>query len=181
MKTTGRQAELRRTHRNYNQSEGERALNRVKHTVLSACFFFGLISVTLGQSHSRHCTQEPVTTETRWGGNERIVLDLRDKPTRTLKGVVLRWPGEAPSKTLVQVFHRKPSDPLSRPSDQENAVPVAACVTGDDGTFAFSLPSGEYELRMSQKEDMDVTSVIVTVKRGLHRARKIKVLMQAGT
>ena len=155
-------------------------MDRVKHTALSACFFFGLTSVMLGQSPSRPCTEESVTTETRWGGNERIVIDLRDQPTRTVKGVV-RGPGEGSLETLVQVFPREHSDPLCRPSDQENAVPAAACVTGDDGFFAFSLPSGEYELRMSQNKGVDVTSVIVTVKHGCHRARKIKVAMHVGT
>jgi hypothetical protein len=70
-------------------------MNRVKHAALSACFVFGLTSVMLGQSQSRPCTEEPVTTETRWGGNERILIDLRDKPTRTVRGVVL-GPGEGP-------------------------------------------------------------------------------------
>ena len=155
-------------------------MNGIKRTVFSAFLFSALTSQMLGQVQSNHCTEEPVTTVTRWGGNERVVIDLRDKPVRTVRGIVL-GPGEGTLKTLVQVFHRKPSDPLSRSSDQENELPAAACVTGDDGNFAFSLPPGEYELRMSQNQGVDVTSVIVTVKRGCHRSRKIRVYMHVGT
>jgi hypothetical protein len=54
-------------------------------------------------------------------------------------------------------------------------------MTGDDGAFTFSLPPGEYELRMSQNPGVDVTSVIVTVERGAHRSEEIKVEMQVGT
>jgi hypothetical protein len=58
---------------------------------------------------------------------------------------------------------------------------VAACVTGEDGSFAFSLSPGEYELRMSQKGGVDVTSVFVKVDRKSHSSEKVKVVMQVGT
>src|SRR5579872_6766621 len=125
------------------------------------------------QVRSHHCTDEPVTTKTRWGGNETVMIDLRDKPVRMVSGTVV-GPGIGSLSTLVQVFRRKPSDPLYRLSDQKSEAPVAACVTGDDGVFAFSLPPGEYELRMSQNAGVDVTSVFVTVKHGFRRSRKIR-------
>jgi hypothetical protein len=155
-------------------------MNWVKRIAFSAFLFSALTSPMMGQVKSSHCIEEPVTTVTRWGGNERVVIDLRDKPVRSVRGIVL-GPGEGTLKTLVQVFHRKPPDPLSRASDQENELPAVACVTRDDGNFAFSLPPGEYELRMSQNQGVDVTSVIVTVKHGCHRSRKIRVVMQVGT
>ncbi len=155
-------------------------MNGVKHMALSASLFFALTSMMLAENLNRHCTEEPITTPTRWGGNERIVIDFRDKPVRTITGIV-KGPGEGTLKTLVQVFSRKASDPLSRPPDQENEIPVAACITGDDGVFGFSLRAGEYELRMSQNPRVDVTSVFVKVKHGWHRSRKIKVPMHVGT
>jgi len=135
---------------------------------------------SLAQSQSRHCTEVAVATKTRWGGNERVVIDLRDKPVRRVRGAVV-GPGLGTLNTLVQVFPRKPSDPLYRAADQENEMPVAACVTGDDGVFAFSLPPGEYELRMSQNVGVDVTSVFVTIEQGSHSSKKIKVVMHVGT
>ena len=155
-------------------------MNVVKHIAFSVFVFFALTNLLLGQGHSRHCTKEPVTSVTHWGGNEWIVIDLRDKPVRTVEGIVL-GPGVGSLKTLVQVFRRKPSDPLPRRWDQEMGLPAAACMTGDDGVFTFSLPPGEYELRMSQNPGVDVTSVIVTVERGAHRSEEIKVEMQVGT
>jgi hypothetical protein len=121
-----------------------------------------------------------VTTKTRWGGNQRIVIDLRDKPVQTVRGIV-EGPGIGSLNTLVQVFRRQPSDVLPPAHDQENELPVAACVTGDDGVFTFSLPPGEYELRMSQNGGVDVTSVLVVVKQGSHSSKKIRVVMQVGT
>jgi hypothetical protein len=132
------------------------------------------------QGQSRHCTKVPVATQTRWGGNQRIEIDLRDKPVRTVRGNI-EGPGEGTLSTLVQVFPRQPSDPLYRPADQENERPVAACVTGDDGFFAFSLPTGEYELRMSQNNGIDVTSVFVKVEKSSHSSEKIMVVMHVGT
>jgi hypothetical protein len=156
-------------------------MNAMKRIVFSFVLFSALPGMIVSQAQSRHCTEEPVTTMTHWGGNERIEIDMRDKPVRIVSGIVL-WPGDEPSnESLVQVFQRKPSDPLYKPSDKERDVPVAACVTGTDGVFAFSLPSGEYELRVSLNKGIDVTSVFVTVKHGWHRSKKIRVVMKPGT
>jgi hypothetical protein len=155
-------------------------MNGVKRIAFGLVLFSGFASLMLGQGESRHCTEEPVTTKTRWGGNERVVIDLRDRPVRMVRGTV-QGPGVGTLDTLVQVFHRKPSDPLYRASDQEDVLPVAACVTGNDGVFAFSLPAGEYELRMSQNKGVDVTSVFVTVKQGCHSSKEITVVMHVGT
>lgn len=150
--------------------------------VMRIAFGFVLFSAleSSGQGKSRHCTKVPIATETRWGGNQRIEIDLRDKPVRTVRGNV-EGPGEGTLSTLVQVFPRQPSDPLYRPADQENQRPVAACVTGDDGLFAFSLPPGEYELRLSQNKGIDVTSVFVKVEKSSHSSEKIRVVMHVGT
>jgi hypothetical protein len=137
-------------------------------------------SLTFGRAQSRNCKEVPLTTETRWGGNEQVEIDLRDKPVRTVRGTVARPDGETVS-ALVQVFLRKPSDARYQTRYEDARLPVAACVTGHDGAFAFSLPPGEYELRMSVGAGVDVTSVFVTVKRGWHMSRKIKTEMHVGT
>jgi hypothetical protein len=146
----------------------------------SLVLYFALTSLVLGHAQSRNCKPVPLTTETRWGGNERIEIDLRDKPVRKVEGNVL-GPGEGTLSTLVQVFLRQPSDPLYQPPSQERRMPVAACVTGTDGSFDFSLPPGEYELLMSQNVGVDVTSVLITVRHGHYRSEKISVVMHVGT
>jgi hypothetical protein len=145
---------------------------------LFVCFVFG--SLTLGHAQSRDCKVMPLTTETRWGGNEKIEIDLRDKPVRTVRGTVV-WPDGETVSALVQVYLRKPSDGHYQTRYEDARLPVAACETGDDGAFAFSLAPGEYELRMSQNGGVDVTSVFLTVKHGWHRSRKIKAQMHLGT
>lgn len=155
-------------------------MNAVKRVALSVFLVSVLTTLMFGQSLSHHCKPELVTTMTRWGGNMRIVIDLRGKPVRTVRGTVL-GPGEVSLETLVQVFRRESSDPPGQVSNHEKDQPAAACLTGDDGGFAFSLPPGEYELRMSQNSGVDVTSVYVTVKRGFHWSRKIRVMMHVGT
>lgn len=155
-------------------------MNRATRIAFGFVTLCALTGLMLGQEvRSQHCTEEPVTTKTRWGGNESVVIDLRDKPVRMVSGTV-RGPGIGSLSTLVQVFPRKPSDPIYRASDQ-NESPVTACLTGDDGAFAFLLPPGEYELRMSQNVGVDVTSVFVTVRRGARRSSKVRVVMKVGT
>ncbi len=152
----------------------------VKRIAFSFVFVAVLIHSAQGHSRGSHCTRVRLATETRWGGNETIAIDLRDEPRKIVMGTVV-GPGVGALSTLVQVFPRKPSEPFFNPQDQEVRTPVAACITGDDGFFSFSLPSGEYELRMSQNGGVDVTSVFVTVKRASHNSEKIKIEMHVGT
>jgi len=153
-------------------------MNRVEGMSLVLILLFTLTGLAPAQRHG--CTKVPFTTATRWGGNQRIVIDLRNKPVRTVRGTVT-GPGEGIYKTLVQIFPQKPSNPHSLTSGQENGLPIAACETGDDGAFTFSLLPGEYELLMSQNAGVDVTAVLVTVKRGWHSSRTIRAEMTVGT
>jgi hypothetical protein len=152
---------------------------RAARFVVGVILFLSLAEVMLGQVQSRYCTDVPVTTKTRWGGNEIVEIDLRNKPVRTVRGVVL-GPGAGSLKTLVQAFARKSSDSVAKASDEEQETPIATCETGDDGLFGFSLPPGPYELRMSQNSGVDVTLVDVIVKRGWRRSREIRVVMKNG-
>jgi hypothetical protein len=117
-----------------------------------------------------------------WGGNELIEIDLRVHPVRAPHGgVPVGWPEQPADGVLLQVFKRSPSDPLYSKRDQATHPPVAACATGADGTFSFTHPQGEYELRASMNRSMDVTLVFLTVKRGWHWPRKISIQMHPGT
>jgi len=116
-----------------------------------------------------------------WGGNELIEIDMREEPVQATRGVV-NWTEDQPANgVLLQVFKRSPSDPPYSKQDQAANPPVAACVTGADGTFSFTLPQGEYELRASMGKGMNVTLVFLSVKRGWHWPRKISIQMHPGT
>jgi hypothetical protein len=151
-----------------------------RHNFFCLVVFIAFGGLTLGRGQSSGCKEAPLTIVTRWGGNETITIDLRDKPVRKVRGTAV-FPGNETVSTLVQVFLRKPSDARYQTRYEDARLPVAACVTGHDGAFAFSLPPGDYELRMSQGAGVDVTSVFVTVKRGWHWSRKIKAEMHVGT
>jgi hypothetical protein len=155
-------------------------MHRLKGTALGVFILTTLPGLALSQAKSRHCTQLPPTTATRWGGNQRVVIDLRNKPVRTVEGIVT-GPGEGTFKTLIQVFPRVPSSTRKQTSGQEDGPPIATCETAEDGAFAFSLPPGEYELLMSQDKGVDATSVLVTVKHGSHVSKTILVRMINGT
>ncbi|MGD0345251.1 MAG: hypothetical protein ABSA85_00760 [Terracidiphilus sp.] len=149
------------------------------HNPFCLVVFIAFGGLTLGHAQSSGCEEAPLTTVTRWGGNEAVMIDLRDKPVRKVRGTTV-FPGNETVGTLVQVFLRKPSDGRYKTRYEDARLPVAACVTGHDGAFAFSLPPGEYELRMSLGAGVDVTSVFVTVKRGWQMSRRIKAEMHLG-
>ena len=144
-------------------------MNCSKRAAFSLVLFSTLGCSSLSQGLDRKCVRESLKTPTRWGGNERIEIDLRDKPMSALSGTV-EGPGEGTLSTLVQAYRRKPSGPLHVAPYQENELPTAACMTGSNGFFSFSLPPGVYELRMSQNAGGDVTSVLITVKHGSYRS-----------
>jgi hypothetical protein len=151
-----------------------------RHNSFCLVVFIAFGGLTFGHAQSSGCQQAALTTVTRWGGNETITIDLRDMPVRKVRGTTV-FPGNETVSTLVQVFLRKPSDARYQTRYEDARLPVAACITGHDGAFAFSLPPGEYELRMSQGAGVDVTSVLITVKRGHYSSKRISVTMHVGT
>jgi hypothetical protein len=126
------------------------------------------------------CKRVPLSTETRYGGNQLIQIDLRDEPIARPTGIVMLT--EAPvGGALLQVFRRKHDDPLWVPRDQQKTSAIAACITRPDGVFSFSLDPGEYEIRASLNGGMDVTSTFLIVKSGWRRSNRIVVEMHVGT
>ena len=146
-----------------------------------AILAFIVLAVALS-ADAQSCKSAPLTTETRWGGNEVIEVDLRDHPVRIVNGVARLAGGLVPSDdVLLQVYKRSHSDPLYRAPQLGDPLPVAACLTGNDGAFRFELPNGEYEIRASMNKGMDVTHVYITVSHGLRRSRRIFVDIHPGT
>jgi hypothetical protein len=149
-----------------------------------AVFLFFLAAfqvVAHGQKLETSCLPAPITSQTMWGGNEIIQVDLREHPMQKLRGLTL-WPGDEPAYgVLLQVFKRGHTDPLYIPREQDTREPMAVCMTDTEGDFSFSLPPGEYELRASLNRGVDVTSVFVIVERGLHRSPQIEVPIRSGS
>lgn len=157
-----------------------RAPRQTGAAVLYSLLILALSCMAHAAPSQPSCSPVPTTTQTRFGGNMTIEIDI-SRPVRKLRGVV-EWPGVQPaSGVLLQVFTRNHSDPHFTPRDRETAPPIAACVTGADGAFFFSLPEGEYELRASLDQVTDVTSVFVTVKHGWRWSRRIVIPMSVGT
>ena len=151
----------------------------MKHVGFVFLFFFAL-QIPAHSNSPLPCSPMPITIPTRWGGNELVQIDKRDRPVRGVHGVVEL--ADAPADgALVQVFKRDHSDPLYNQKVRETNLPIAACVVGSKGAFSFSLPAGEYELRASMNKGVCVTSVFLTVSHGWHRSRKIFVVMAMGS
>lgn len=144
--------------------------------LLISLICLALASVSSAQS----CKRVPLKTPTRWGGNEAIEIDYRDDPVGNTNGNVT-FGTEPASEVLLQIYRRNHADPLYHPPGREDPLPIAACVTGKEGTFRFDLPNGEYELRASMGPGTDVTHVYFVVRHGLHRSRQIVVTMHVGT
>jgi hypothetical protein len=128
------------------------------------------------------CRRPEKGDTTRRGGN-MLVVQISKGKYRQLSGMV-NLQGNGPrGGVLVEVFDNPgylldQSTVATRP-DQKR---LKACVTGADGRFCFrNLPSGEYELRASLDQGMDVTHVYVIVDRTGGSRKPIDVRLQVGT
>jgi hypothetical protein len=148
-----------------------------------AALFVALSIVTTTACSNRcnaNCKRVALSTETRYGGNQLVQIDLRDEPIARPNGIVM-LAGSPAGGVLLQVFSRKHDDPLYVPRERQKARAIAACVTRNGGLFSFSLHPGEYEIRASMNPGIDVTSVFVIVKSGWRRSKPIVVEMPLGT
>jgi hypothetical protein len=90
--------------------------------------------------------------------------------------------GDEPlTDVLLQVYRRQHADPLSSSRDDAQPLPISACVTGNDGTFRFDLPNGEYELRSSTGPGMNVTHTYFVIRKGAHRSDRMVIRITPGT
>jgi len=114
---------------------------------------------------------------TRWGGNERIILD-EPLPLSRIEGIVHFHSTQALSNVLVEVI---PNPDAHNDDDSSNSKKrIAACITSRNGKFALRLPPGRYELRFSLDTGWNVTSTVIVVKKGAPR-RYLDISMQLGT
>lgn len=101
-----------------------------------------------------------------------------------LEGIVQITDAMPLENALVEVFDHpeywlESGDASAREPKQHR---LSACVTPKDGRFCFpNLPDGKYELRSSLDTGMDVTHVIVVVKRKAGRTKTLEVEMHLGT
>lgn len=150
--------------------------------VLAIPILFLVLSLVSRVGAQANCKPVPLDTPTRWGGNEAILVDLRDRPVRVARGRTL-FGGESEPlpDVLLQVYRRKHLDSLYQTPQPGDPLPVAACITGKDGGFRFDLPNGEYELRASVGPGMDVTHTYFVIRHGLVRSRPIVIAIHLGT
>src|SRR5271163_1400218 len=110
------------------------------------------------------CHNASADETTRSGGNIFIV-EVEKAPRRTIAGTVSIGGDSGPlENALVEIFDN-PNYLLDESNGHKNPKQkrIAACVTGKDGKFCFSLPDGKYELRASLSVGINVTHIYVVV------------------
>lgn len=125
----------------------------------------------------RHASNDDVP----YGANEFILQDGTEEVGQVF-GVVLD-PSGAQRHAVVEVYKydggENSTDAMKALEDQR----IAACITGDDGKFAFpDLPPGRYLLRigLSDTGGMNEDHLIVRVVRGGTR-KKLEIRLRVGT
>jgi hypothetical protein len=111
--------------------------------------------------------------------NEYIVFDFGKTRYKSIEGRALIFGEEPMDGALVEIFAY--AGPLENYADDARKRRLAACVTSENGQFAFSLPSGRYELRVSHGGGWNATHVIVVVDREFGKQKKLDVPMRVGT
>jgi len=113
----------------------------------------------------------PASVETLWGGNENVVIQ-EARSIRKVRGLVQDSQHTPVSGALVEVYDH-PEIVLRNPSRTRTGQSrLAACITGDSGSFSLDVPPGRYELRLSKSAEWDVTSVLLTVRNSPFSSRK---------
>jgi hypothetical protein len=142
---------------------------------VSACLV--LTSGALATSSQREKASE---VETIWGGNMNVVVE-ESVAVRTVRGVVEL--AEQPTEdALVEIFDH-PELVLNRASrDRTGQIRLAYHRTDRMGRFSFHLPDGDYEIRASKELGIDVTSVLIHVRKSAPVSRKPLVIpLKLGT
>jgi hypothetical protein len=137
-------------------------------------FGFVFLVLYVVPSAQSKCDPVPQTRKTHWGLMDHVV---ESEPVKTLRGVVRIFASPDPPQegVLVEVYDHGEIALENARQDRSGQQRVMACVTGNDGEFAFDLPPGKYEVRASKNAGWDVTSVIVEVKKRGAKLKKLKV------
>jgi hypothetical protein len=144
--------------------------------VIAACVAIACLLTPVGQSGDCKCHTPKSDDQTRWGGNQAIVLQPKQH-FREIKGVVEVSERELVENALVEVFDKPEYLVSDRPRDAKpQQKRLRACVTPADGTFCFKdLPDGRYELRISRDQGFDVTHVYIVVDRNAGTTKPLHV------
>jgi hypothetical protein len=90
------------------------------------------------------------------------------KPMRQASGAVLQdfRTGKPWAGVLVEIYDHP--DVVLRDSSRNRTgqTRIIGCVTDQRGRFAFKLKAGDYELRASNGDSWNVTSVVIRVRKG---------------
>ncbi len=150
---------------------------RVAGSALALCTF-----LTPAVQGDCKCHQPEKRDETRWGGNEAVVVVPNDH-FRELKGIVEVFDKELVQGALAEVFDKPDYLVGDTPWDQRpQQHRLRACVTTVDGKFCFrDLPNGKYELRISRDQGWNVSHVYVVVDRDKGTREPLRVSMKIGT
>jgi len=92
-------------------------------------------------------------------------VELDERRLRKIEGQAVTY-GDSPIEgALVEVFTRPEFTSklaIGAAERERKQKRVAACITGEDGSFCFpSIPAGRYELRISKREWEFATGVII--------------------
>jgi hypothetical protein len=124
------------------------------------------------------CSPVQATQRTIWV-HQHIVLDLHDKPLKTMSGAVLDGYKRPVGRTLVEVFAYDGHQLPMLTNELDAMQRVAACFTDGTAGFKFALPPGRYEIRAS-KDAWNTTSVLVVISpKG--KKRTLTIPLQGGT
>lgn len=126
----------------------------------------------------------PADGETTHQGGNEIVTFRERRAYRSVHGVVRDVNGEPVEGVLVEVFDHPEWILANYPASRVQQRRIAACKTGDDGSFCFeNIPSGRYELRASKDEAWNPSHIYIVVNRRSRRSKRagINVQLTVGT
>jgi len=128
--------------------------------------------VCLASAHGfGECT--PSNQTTKWGGNENVVMQVR-QPMRQANGTVLQdyQTGKPWTGVLVEVYNHPEVVLRDTSPNRPGQTRILGCITDQRGRFSFRLKTGDYELRASNGAGWNVTSVVIRVRKGRFISRR---------
>src|SRR5439155_9066468 len=126
-------------------------MNPFSRTAVLATFLLAVATITLAE-----CSISNETTV--WGGNQRIVIN-ESKAMASIRGRVVQDtdPQEPWSGILVELYDHPEELLRAGPSSDMERKRIVGCKTDAMGAFSFSPKPGEYEIRFSCCNGVNVT------------------------
>lgn len=133
-----------------------------------------ILAIFLGSIAAVAFADCSISNETTiWGGNERVVVK-ESKAVALLHGrVVQNSDQQEPwGDILVEVYEHPEAVLRGWPSSQMDRKRIVGCKTDVMGAFSFKLKPGDYEVRFSCCTGVNVTSMVLKVRKGLFVSRR---------